>query len=319
MAFRKRNTMINNGKDNSENGIMYRHLNHLVTFAALAETGSFSNAARKLGLPPSTVTAHIASLEQNLGLQLVIRTTRQNRLTEQGRRLAVDAQRMVAVVEEAMARVESAKSEPTGQLRVAVPFTFAADLIGPVIGRFALRYPGIGVELVVSNAAADLIAESLDMAIRIGSLPDSGLIRRRIGSARIVVVASRSYLNEKGRPETVAALREHDRYFVGFRRTNRLVLRGPEGDVESEIEARIAANDPKTLAAIVKAGNGIAALPWFLVSHELASGELEIVLPQYVHESVEVAAVYHGQSVNNPRVELFTSFLISELAPMKEF
>jgi DNA-binding transcriptional LysR family regulator len=311
--------MINICKYNSEIRIMYRNLNHLVTFAALAETGSFANAARKLGLPPSTVTAHVAALEQNLGLQLVVRTTRHNRLTEQGKRLASDAQRMVAAVEEAMARVDAEKAEPVGQLRVGVPFTFAADLIAPVIGRFALRYPRIGIELVISGVPADLIAEGLDMAIRIGALTDSSLIRRRLGTAQVLLVASRDYLGMKGRPETMADLSDHHHVFAGFRPTTSFPMRGPEGDVEPEFKARIAANDPKTLAAIVRAGNGIAALPRFLVADDLARGDLEVVLPQYAHRSVEISAVYYGQSNNNRRIELFTSFLIVELSNMKEF
>jgi DNA-binding transcriptional LysR family regulator len=298
---------------------MYRNLNHLVTFAALAETGSFANAARKLGLPPSTVTAHIAALEQNLGLQLVIRTTRHNRLTEQGKRLAGDAQRMVTAVEEAMAHIDAEKAEPVGQLRVGVPFTFAADLIAPVIGRFALRYPRIGIELVISGVPSDLIVEGLDMAIRIGTLTDSSLIRRRLGTAQILLVASRDYLTKAGRPETIADLNEHHHVLLGLRPTNSFSMRGPEGDVEPEFKARIAANDPKTLAAIVKAGNGLAALPRFLVADDLARGDLEVVLPQYTHRSTEVSAVYYGQSNNNPRIELFTSFLITELSKMEEF
>jgi DNA-binding transcriptional LysR family regulator len=298
---------------------MLKHLNHLVTFAALAETGSFANAGRKLGLPPSTVTAHIAALEQSLGLQLVVRTTRQNRLTEQGNRLATDAQRMVAVVEEAMARIETDKAEPTGQLRVGVPFTFAADLIAPVIGRFAFRYPGIGIELVISGGRADLITEELDMAIRIGSLEDSSLRRRSLGSAQMVLVASRKYLDSNGRPETVQDLRNQNHFFAGFRRTNKLLLQGPEGDEEPEFEARIAANDPKTVAAIIVAGNGIAALPRFLIAEDLSAGELEIVLPLYKHRSVPISAVYYGPSTSNPRTELFTSFLSAELASMKNF
>jgi DNA-binding transcriptional LysR family regulator len=298
---------------------MLKHLNHLVTFAALAETGSFANAGRKLGLPPSTVTAHIAALEQRLGLQLVVRTTRQNRLTEQGRRLAADAQRMVGVVEEAMARIETDKAEPTGQLRVGVPFTFAADLIAPVIGRFAFRYPRIGIELVISGNRADLITEELDMAIRIGQLEDSSLRRRSLGSAQIVLVASRKYLDANGRPETVQDLRNQNHLFAGFRRTNQLLLQGPEGDEEPEFDARIAANDPKAVAAIVRAGNCIAALPRFLVVDDLATGELEIVLPLYKHRSVPISAVYYGPSASNPRTALFTSFMIAELAGMKNF
>jgi LysR family transcriptional regulator, transcriptional activator for aaeXAB operon len=156
------------------------------------------------------------------------------------------------------------------------------------------------------------------MAIRIGALTDSSLVRRKLGAAKIVLVASRDYLAKTGRPETMADLTGHHHFFVGLRPSITYPMRGPEGDVEPEFEARIAANDPKTLAAIVRAGNGIAALPRFLVADDLAKGDLEIVLPQYSHRNVEICAVYYGQSNNNPRIELFTSFLIAEMLGNKE-
>jgi DNA-binding transcriptional LysR family regulator len=294
---------------------MYRNLNHLVTFAALAETGSFSGAAHKLGLPPSTVTAHIAALEENLGLQLVVRTTRRNRLTVQGQRLALDAQRMVANVEGALAALEAEKSNPVGQLRISVPFTFAADLIGPVIGRFAALYPGIRVEIIVSNEVVDLIAGGFDLAVRIGPLSDSSLIRRKLASAANVLVASRTYLEARGAPLIVEDLQNHS--FIGFHPDQRLQLTGPEGLVSLQIHSLIAANDPKTIAAIVTAGGGIAVLPRFLVAESLADGRLEIILPQYRPDFADVSAVHYGHTANNPKIELFTSFLMAELSANK--
>jgi DNA-binding transcriptional LysR family regulator len=294
---------------------MYRNLNHLVTFAALAETGSFSGAARKLGLPPSTVTAHIAALEENLSLQLVVRTTRRNRLTGQGQRLALDAQRMVANVEGALAALEAEKSNPVGQLRISVPFTFAADLIGPVIGRFAALYPGIRVEIIVSNEVVDLIAGGFDLAVRIGPLSDSSLIRRKLASAANALVASRTYLEARGAPLIIEDLQSHS--FIGFHPDQRLQLTGPEGLVSLQIHSLIAANDPKTIAAIVTAGGGIAVLPRFLVAESLADGRLEIILPQYRPDFADVSAVHYGHTANNPKIELFTSFLMAELSANK--
>ncbi len=194
---------------------MYRNLNHLATFAALAESGSFAGAARRLRLPTSTVSEHVAALERNLGVQLVIRTTRRNRLTEAGQLLAKGAARMVHTVAETLAGVENVISQPTGQLRISLPFAFAADILGPAVGRFATLYPGIRLELYVSNLVEDLIAGGFDLAVRIGPLDDSSLTRRSLGSMPQDLVASATYLKTRGRPDSLAALAGH--CLVGMR------------------------------------------------------------------------------------------------------
>ncbi|WP_223475711.1 LysR family transcriptional regulator [Oricola indica] len=291
---------------------MYRNLNHLVTFAALAETGSFAGAARRLNLPSSTVSEHIAALEKNLGLQLVVRNTRKSRLTESGRRLAVDASRMVAVVEEAMAAIDTDREHPQGKLRISLPFAFAAELIGPAVGRFARRHPGIELEFVVSNDVQDLIAGGFDMAVRIGKLTDSSLVRRSLGVEPQLLVAARSYLETKGSPDSLETLGAH--CFVGYPKHQTRRFDGPDGAVALQVECRIVANDPKTIHAIVLGGGGIALLPRFLVEGGLADGSLEIVLPAYRAEAVEMSIVHYGPSSANPRVELFAAFVQSEIA-----
>lgn len=291
---------------------MYRNLNHLVTFAALAETGSFAGAARRLNLPSSTVSEHIAALEKNLGLQLVVRNTRKSRLTESGRRLAVDASRMVSVVEEAMAAVDADREHPEGKLRISLPFAFAADMIGPAIGRFARRHPGIELEFVVSNDVQDLIAGGFDMAVRIGKLSDSSLVRRMLGVEPQMLVAARSYLDAQGKPDSLEDLSSH--CVVGNRKRKTMLFDGPDGKVPIQVECRVIANDPKAIHAIVLGGGGIALLPRFLVEGGLADGSLEIVLPAYRAEPVEMSIVHYGPSSANPRVELFAAFVQSEIA-----
>ena len=291
---------------------MYRNLNHLVTFAALAETGSFAGAARRLNLPSSTVSEHIAALEKNLGLQLVVRNTRKSRLTESGRRLALDASRMVSVVEEAMAAVDADREHPQGKLRISLPFAFAADMIGPAVGRFARRHPGIELEFVVSNEVQDLIAGGFDMAVRIGKLTDSSLVRRSLGVEPQLLVAARSYLDVQGKPDSLEELSSH--CVVGNRKRKTMLFDGPDGKVSIQVECRVIANDPKAIHAIVLGGGGIALLPRFLAEGRLADGSLEIVLPAYRAEAVEMSIVHYGPSSANPRVELFAAFVQSEIA-----
>lgn len=290
---------------------MYRNLNHFATFAAVAETGSFAGAARRLGLPSSTVSEHIAALERNLGLQLVIRTTRASRLTEAGRHVAQGAARMVEAAEETMAQVDAAILRPEGKLRISLPFAFASDLVGPAAGRFAKLYPGIQLEMRVSNEVVDLIAGGFDLAVRIGPLPDSSLVRRRLGTEPHDLLASTEYLNAVGRPHRLSDLRQHS--LVGYRPEQTVTLTGPDGPEQIIFASRVSANDPKTVLSVICGGAGIGIIPRFLSTSGLKDGRLEVVLPEYRPAPAEISIVHYGPAAANPRADLFASFLQSEM------
>ena len=290
---------------------MYRNLNHLATFAALAETGSFAGAARRLGLPSSTVSEHIAALERNLGLQLVVRTTRASRLTEAGRRVAQGCARMVEAVSETMARVDAVVAQPEGKLRISVPFAFASDLVGPAVGRFAALYPGIRLEMRVSNDVEDLIAGGFDLAVRIGRLADSSLIRRSLGTEPQDLVAPTGYLAANGRPERLSDLAQHA--LVGHRPEQIFEFVGPDGPEQVTFASKVSANDPKTLLSVILGGAGIGIVPRFLSAQALKDGRLEIVLPHYRPAPAEISIVHYGPATANPRADLFATFLQSEM------
>jgi DNA-binding transcriptional LysR family regulator len=296
--------------------MIYRNLNHLATFAALAEAGSFAAAARRLRLPTSTVSEHVAALEKNLGIQLMIRTTRQNRLTEAGQVLARGAARMMEDVAETMAGLEALVDRPTGALRVSLPFAFAADIFGPSMARFATLYPGIRLEILVSNQIEDLIAGGFDLAVRIGPLEDSSLIRRRLGAMQQHLVASPSYLAERGRPTTISALTGH--CIVGIKPTLSLSFEGPLGVETLSLEAQVAVNDPKTMVSVIRSGAGLGIVPRFLAQEGLNDGSLEILLPEYRLPAVEMSVVHYGSSAANPRADLFATFLQSEMQRRKD-
>lgn len=291
--------------------MLYRNLNHLATFAALAETGSFAGAARRLRLPTSTVSEHVAALEKALGLQLVIRTTRASRLTEAGQVLAQGAARMVAEVAETMAVVEALVERPTGTLRLSLPFAFAAEIVGPAVARFAALYPGIRLDIQVSNQVEDLIAGGFDLAVRIGPMEDSSLIRRSLGSMPQDMVASPTYLAARGRPEGLAALAGH--CIVGIRPSVVFSAQGPDGPVSVTLEAQVAVNDPKTMVAVIRGGSGIGVVPRFLAQAGLDDGSLEILLPAYRLPEAEMSIVHYGPGTANPRADLFATFLQAEM------
>jgi LysR family transcriptional regulator, regulator for bpeEF and oprC len=296
--------------------MIYRNLNHLATFAALAETGSFAGAARRLRLPTSTVSEHVAALEKNLGLQLVIRTTRKSRLTEAGQLLAQGAARMVEGVAETLAGVEALLDRPTGTLRLSLPFAFAAEILGPAVARFAALYPGIRLDIHVSNQVEDLIAGGFDLAVRIGPLEDSSLIRRSLGTMPQDIVASPSYLALRGRPDTLTALVGH--CIVGIRPSVAVAARGPIGPETLVLEAQVAVNDPKTMLAVIRGGTGIGIVPRFLTQPGLEDGSLDILLPDYRLAPAEMSIVHFGPGSATPRADLFATFLQAELQGWRE-
>ncbi len=174
---------------------------------------------------------------------------------------------MVQEVAETLAGVEAHVAQPTGTLRLSLPFAFAADIFGPAVGRFAKLYPGIRLEIEVSNQIEDLIAGRFDLAVRIGPLEDSSLIRRSLGTMPQDLVASPTYIKARGSLRPFEALGEH--CFVGFKQEMSLSLRGPTGPLNVTLASQVSVNDPKTLVAIVRGGGGIGMVPRFLTQDGL--------------------------------------------------
>jgi DNA-binding transcriptional LysR family regulator len=196
-------------------------------------------------------------------------------------------------------------------LRLSLPFAFAADIVGPAVGRFAALYPGIKLEISVSNAVEDLVAGGFDLAVRIGPQEDSSLIRRSLGTMAQDLVSSATYLKVRGRPEGLAALASH--CLVGLRPATTMSFRGPDGATTVALEAQVSVNDPKTAVAIIRGGAGIGVVPRFLAQPGLEDGTLEIVLPEYRPPEAELSVVYHGPRGANPRTDLFAAFLPAEM------
>ncbi len=290
---------------------MYRNPNHLVTLAAVAKAGSFAGAARRLGMPTSTVTNHIAALEANVGIDLIQRTTRSIRLTDQGRLLAQEAQDVVDVLQASASRIAAQKDRPTGKLRISVPFTFASDLLAPVLVAFSAAYPDVKLEVVADNTFVDLIAGGFDLAIRIGEMEDSSLIQRKLGRARQALVAAKSYLDAAGRPTSIDDLEQHK--IITLRPDMPLVLSGEGGGADIAVTSQVSVNDPRTMAAMALNGGGIAALPLFLVNQPLQDTRLEVVLPEWPPRPIDISMVYYGHTAQNPLTRLFADFVANNV------
>ncbi|UYB52947.1 LysR substrate-binding domain-containing protein [Xanthomonas sp. AM6] len=257
----------------------------LRTFVEVADAGGVSPAARRLGLAKSIVSRRLLRLEEELGIQLLARTTRGAAVTEAGATFREHAARICAEMDVARETIVPA-GDLRGRLRIAAPLTFGPTHLAPVLAELARRHPALQVHACYSDRYIDLVAEGFDCAIRLGYLPDSSLIARRVAPMHGSLVATPDYLREHGEPDTPEALLAHEALMQGteaWRLTDgdRMITLHPRG--------RFKADNGAALAAAALAGLGIAALPDFLIADHIASGALVRVLSNY---PLPVAGLY---------------------------
>ena len=277
----------------------------LVIYERVVREGSFTAAAKALGLGKSTVSERITRLESDLGVRLLQRTTRSLRPTEDGAAFYERCQRVVAELRDA----ESAlfrSGEPRGRLRVTCPRLFAYAFLGPVIQQMLQRYPQVDVDLVLAERSVDLVEEGFDLALRIGRLPDSSLVVRKLGAAPMIYAASPAYLDDRGRPEVPGDLDRHD-----------LIVVGREGPVQwpfpsgpRPVTGRVAVNSLVVARDLAMSGVGIAFLPAFQCAEALTRGLLEPVLTDQILPPMPVNALYPSNRHLSPRVRAFLDLLI---------
>jgi DNA-binding transcriptional LysR family regulator len=277
-------------------------------FLKVVETGSFTAAARALGLPKSSASRGVSALEQALKTQLLQRTTRELKLTESGRTFYERARGAMAALEEAKAELTEHTDDAEGVVRLTVPND--AWALAELLARFARLHPKIHVELVVTNRHVNMIEEGVDLALRAGKLEDSSLIARKIGSSHLGLYAAAAYLSRKGAPQTFAELARHD--FVVFRRKpgkNLLELQGPKGDEKIEVRGPVSTDDLSSARGLIASGLGIGLLPIFLEKCGGRGPRLERVLPEYSLKGGGVHLVMPSARYVPARVRLLNDFL----------
>ncbi|MCK6454827.1 MAG: LysR family transcriptional regulator [Alphaproteobacteria bacterium] len=288
----------------------------LLVFAAVVEAGSLSAAARRLGLSKAAVSDRLRRLEAALGARLLHRTTRRLSLTAAGEACHAHSQRMAAEAEAAMRAAGALHAEPRGTLRVAAPTTFAPLHIVPALPAFRARYQQVSVELSVATHAIDLVAEGFDLAIRIGRLPDSRLVARRLAVQRLVVCGAPGYLERRGAPATPGGLERHDALEftpLGWRAAWHMT--GPDGGSRRvAIRPALRSDAGEALLAAAIGGMGLAFLPNWMVAPALAAGALVQVLPAWSSRPVPIQAVHAGGRELAARTRLFLDHLALHLA-----
>lgn len=284
-------------------------------FVRVVETASFSKAAKIEGVVQPTVSKHIAALEARLGAQLLRRTSRGLSMTEAGEAFYEATVRLLDEFEEIEARVGRGQLAPSGRIRVAMSAGFGRMYVLPKLPRFFEEYPDITVETDISDHYINLIENRIDVAIRIGSLSDSSLVARKIGSGETALMATPGYLERKGTPATPADLAGHECVtFVSggaarpwqFREADRTVTVDPVGPIRT--------SDAEHVRVGVLSGLGLAQGPAWLFSEELESGAVVRVLPEYAPERHPIYAISPSGRLQSSKVRVFVDFLARAFA-----
>jgi DNA-binding transcriptional LysR family regulator len=286
-------------------------LDAIAVFVKVVQAGSFSQAARVLGMPNTTVSAKVARLEKDLGVPLIRRTTRKLHVTPAGEAYFARCVRGLAEIEAAQAEISSASTEPRGPLRITVPGEVAHSLLPPLVARYVRKYPAVDIEVIVANRTVDLLAEGIDLAVRAGQLKDSTLIARRLLPIRGRLWASAAYLSRRGTPRKPAELDQHE--CLVFSRLNRQKLRLTDGErtFDVPLKQRIVVDDLETLRALLVQGTGIGPQPDFLTCDHGGGDKLEPVLPRWTWSRGALSFVYPSQPFVPANVRAFIDLALA--------
>lgn len=288
-------------------------------FVAVVDNGSFSTAADRLDISRAMASKSVAALEQHLGTRLLNRTTRRLSLTEAGRAFYERCLQILADIWEAEQVAGRMATEPGGTLKVTMPLAYGLHRLGSVIAEYAKRYPRVKMNLSLSDRKVDLVEEGYDVAIRIGKLPESGLIARKLGTIHGVIVGAPDYLERHGRPVVPADLECH--MCLGYSLASQgdeWRLQGPDGIVSVRSTGSIKADNGDMLRLAAVAGSGLILQPWFIVEEEVRVGRLERVLEAYTSEELGIYAVYPSRRYLSAKVRTFVDFVFEELEPRQQ-
>ena len=279
-------------------------------FAKVVELGSFTAAARQLHLSVSSISQIVAKLEDELQVKLLNRSTRSIGLTEAGKIYYQGCRRMLAEASQVHEQLYAFNNTPIGILRIGCSSTMAQNVLSAMTSDMLREYPGLSVNLVTGIPAPDLIANGLDLVVRVGALQDSNLFSRRLGAMPMVVCAAKSYQAQHGTPEKPGEIDNFSWLEYSVRPDNTFELVAPEGLVTRLTpQGRFVTNDSQTLIRWLKAGCGIAYVPLMWVIDEINAGEIDILFPQYHSEPRPVYALYTEKDKMPLKVQVCIDYL----------
>ena len=288
---------------------------HLINvFVSVVDAGGFAGAARKLGLSPPAVTRAINELESHLGVSLLIRTTRVVRVTEAGSRYADDCRNVLSAMENANAAVTGMHGAPSGVLTITAPVLFGSRVVTPVLTEYLQRYPEVAASCYFLDRVVNMMEEGVDVAVRIGELPDSSMRAIRVGRVRRLLVASPAYLERCGVPLTPEDLVEHALVSTnGLAPAGEWRLRIGSKERPFKLNARMATTTNESALRAAMDGFGIARLLSYQVAEELAAGQVVTVLDEYEPHPLPVHVVHHEGSRASMKTRAFVDLAIERL------
>ncbi|TFF39963.1 LysR family transcriptional regulator [Pseudomonas sp. RIT623] len=288
---------------------------HLMkVFVAVGELESFAAAARRLAISPAAVTRAVSALEEQLGVKLLQRTTRSVRLTEAGGRYLEDTRHILASIIEANEAAAGINAAPKGDLAVTAPILFGKKFVMPCIVRYLQQYPEVDVSAFFLDRVVNLVEEGMDVAVRIGQLPDSGLKALRVGKMRRLLCASPEYLERHGTPRHPSELQKHEVIAAGTLSPRTDWRFGAIDDptlIRMKPRLTVTSNDAAIAAA--SAGLGIARLLSYQVADEVAAGRLQVILAEYEEAPWPIHILHRESKYGSTKVRTFIDMLAEHL------
>jgi DNA-binding transcriptional LysR family regulator len=284
-------------------------------FTAVVEAGSFTGAADVLDMSKAAVSRYVGDLEERLGTRLLHRTTRKLSRTTEGEIFYERCRELLANVGEAEAEITARHGEASGLLKVNVPVTFGLMHLAQLWPELLSRHQKLALDITLSDRVADLVEEGFDLAVRIGQMPSSSLIGRKLASTRMVVCAAPAYLERRGTPLQPQDLLMHDVIsYTLFSTGENWTFAGPDGNVSVKVNPRVRTNSGDTCRAAALQQQGVILQPTFLVGPDLASGALREIMPDYRSVELGVYAVYPSRKFVTPKLRVVIDFLVEAFA-----
>ncbi|WP_273728404.1 LysR family transcriptional regulator [Brucella gallinifaecis] len=294
---------------------MLDHFGDVLAFVRVADTGSFTQAAEKLGFTRSAVGKSIARLEENLATRLIHRTTRSVSLTEEGRLFYDHALRILCEVDDAEATLAERNQIPKGRLRIDIPTAFGRLHVLPVLQRFLALWPELEADVTFSDDYCDLVSDGIDVAVRIGGPTDSSLIRQVLAPHHFITCATPAYLQQHGIPRSIADLQNHKKIIFTYANASMPWRYQIDGDMRDiVVQGNFKLNNTEAIRDAALNNLGIVQLGAFLVGEDIKQGRLVPVLEEFCREEQPVAAVYPTRRHVSPKVRRFVEMLRKEWA-----
>ena len=288
-------------------------LTAIKVFVVIAEAGSLSAAGRRLGMPLTTVSRHLAALEDQIGARLITRTTRDLVLTEPGRHYLDSCRRIIAELDAADLRLAGEHAEPQGELAVTAPAMFGRLHVLPIVTEFLSGFPRVTARMLLVDRVVDLIEEGFDIGVRIGALPDSSLMATRVGAIRHVTCASPGYLKRRGAPSAPQELAGHDCIsFTALSSAERWSYPGAKTQPVS-VHPRLIVNAAEASIDAAKAGLGITRVLSYQAEASLNDGSLRLILEAFEPDAIPVSLVHREDRLPQAKVQSFIALAVPRL------